>query len=326
MSRYLDAQDVPIGLAAFLAYDDYDHINEPNHISATSLIKPIRQLVLNKRLSPEQRVDSLFKRVKSRMGQAMHVAIEDVWLNHRTEALTALGVPEHKQKLVVVNPIEGENLEGKIVVYMEKRSFKEVGPYVVSGKFDFIFDGQLQDFKFTSTFTYKNQTKAEDYIAQGSLYRWLNPELVTKAHMAINYTFWDWMAGKANMPDYPPKPMLQQIFPLDSVETTQRFVENKVREIARYTQEDDKNIPLCSDKDLWRTDVTYKYYADPTKTDGRSTRNFDDYNEAVTFQLSKGGKGVILKHKPEPKACAYCMANSICGQYKGFVEQGIIKP
>lgn len=325
MSRFIDAQDVPIGLAAFLAYDDYDHINEPNHISATSLLRPTRQLILNQRLTPDQRKESLYDRLKSRMGQAIHSAIEDVWTNHLDEALTALGVPEHQKSKVIVNPSRDLPLpDGAIPVYLEQRSFKKVGKYTVSGKFDFIFDGQLQDFKFTGTFTYSNQTKAEDYAKQGSIYRWLNPDIITKPTMLINYGFWDWSVGKTFSNNYPTKPALGQEFPLESVAQVEHWVTQKLAEIERFSQADDQHIPLCTDKDLWRTEPTYKYYANPEKM-GKATAVFKSREEAVARQIAKGGKGIIQEHKSEPKACNHCAARAICGQYAGFVNQGIIK-
>lgn len=324
MSKYLDAQDVPIGIAAFLAYDDYDHIDEPNHISATALLRPTRQIILGKRLTPEQRKESLYARLKSRMGQAMHSAIQDVWENHREDALAALGVPEAQRARVIINPPKDMDVSRRIPIYMEQREFRKVGNYTISGKYDFIFDGQLQDFKFTSTFTYTKQTKAEDYIQQGSIYRWLNPTLVTRPTMAINYAFWDWAAGKAGMPNYPPKPVMKQEFPLQDPAHTQQWMAQKLNELERYSQSADEDIPECTDKDLWRDEPTYKYFANPEKT-GRATKVFPTYNEAVTYQMNKGGKGIIQKFKSEPKACNYCAAKLICGQYKNFVNQGIIK-
>lgn len=324
MSRYLDAQDVPIGLAAFLAYDDYDHISEPNHISATALLRPTRQIILGKRLTPDQRKESLYGRLKARMGQALHSAVQDVWENHREEALDALGVPEAQRNRIVVNPAADTDLSHRIPIYMEQRAFKQVGKYNVSGKYDFIFDGQLQDFKFTSTFTYAKQTKAEDYIKQGSVYRWLNPNLITRPMMAINYAFWDWMPSKAGMPSYPPKPVVKQEFHLQEVAHTEHWISQKLNELERFDQAEDQAIPLCTDKDLWRDETTFKYYANPANT-GRATKVFDNYQAAIAYQMSKGGKGIVEKFKSPPKACDYCAAKLVCGQYKNFVNQGIIK-
>ena len=47
MSVYLNPSQVPLSLAVFLATDNYDY--EPDTISATGLIRPLRQIILAKR-------------------------------------------------------------------------------------------------------------------------------------------------------------------------------------------------------------------------------------------------------------------------------------
>lgn len=34
----------------------------------------------------------------------------------------------------------------------------------------------------------------------------------------------------------------------------------------------DEEIPECTDEELWRSPTKYKYYSDPNKTSGRSTK------------------------------------------------------
>ena len=46
MRKYLNGTNVPLSVALFLADDNYDY--EPNTISATALIRPIRQIILSK--------------------------------------------------------------------------------------------------------------------------------------------------------------------------------------------------------------------------------------------------------------------------------------
>ncbi len=45
--------DIPLGLAVWLLHDEYDYINEPNYISVTSLMKPIRHIILPPRVPKE---------------------------------------------------------------------------------------------------------------------------------------------------------------------------------------------------------------------------------------------------------------------------------
>ena len=52
MTRYLNPSNVPLSLAVFLANDTYDY--EPGTISATGLMRPLRQIILSRRVPPEQ--------------------------------------------------------------------------------------------------------------------------------------------------------------------------------------------------------------------------------------------------------------------------------
>ena len=69
-----------------------------------------------------------------------------------------------------------------------------------------------------------------------------------------------------------------------------------------------------TEEELWMGKTTHRYYADPTKTTGKSTKNFSDMTEAVQFQASKGGKGIIISEIGKPKRCEYCNAFPVCTQ------------
>ena len=60
---------------------------------------------------------------------------------------------------------------------------------IVSGKYDLVLDGQLSDYKSTSVWTYIYGSKVEDYIKQGSIYKWLSPDKITSDYININYIF-----------------------------------------------------------------------------------------------------------------------------------------
>ena len=144
MSRYSNQMNIPLPLAVFLATDDYDY--DPTAISATALLRPIRQTVLTKRVNPEDNPIDIAGLVSSRMGSAIHAAIEKAWLMPRN-ALKALGVPKKVVNNIVINPSK-EMLQfnpDAIPVYMEQRAYKQVGKYKVSGKFDFVAEGRVQD-------------------------------------------------------------------------------------------------------------------------------------------------------------------------------------
>ena len=113
--HYSNATNIPSAVAVFLATDNYDY--DPNTISATALLKPLRQLILSRRVPQEQTVMDISSMVKSRIGSAIHDAIERAWLTNYKQAFKALGYPEGMIERIAVNPTE--ILPNQIPVYLE---------------------------------------------------------------------------------------------------------------------------------------------------------------------------------------------------------------
>ena len=301
--------NVSLPLAVWLASDDYDYQNDPSVISTTSIMKPLKQLILTKRVAGLVELD-VIDLVPSRMGTAIHDSIEKAWKNP-TKALKKLGIKAN----VVVDP-EEPVLDG-ISVFNEKRFYKTVGNYKISGKFDMVMDGVIMDFKSTSIRTYQTQDKLEDYRLQLSIYKWLVPELIKEEYGEIHYIFTDYQKKLADSTDYPKTRVLTQRIQLLTDAEVQRYIENKLRKIDQLIDSPESDMPNCTDKELWRSEPIYKYYADPSKTTGRSTKNFASQVEANSFCVFKG-KGVVIPVLGEPVRCRYCPAETICNQAKEY--------
>lgn len=325
MTQYTNQTNLPLPIAVWLAHDTYDRAAAG--LSATALMRPIRQLVLTRRLPPGEGLIDISGLVKSRIGTAIHDAIESAWLSDKLfSTLVSLGVPEKTAKRVVVNQ---ENLElGRPVVpvYLEKRSSREVLGHTITGKFDFIMDGRVHDFKTTTTYSYTSGNKDEDYILQGSIYRWLNPDIITDDTMSIIFIFNDWSKNRylSDKENYPHAQVFSRDFELLSEDTTQRFVEGKIRELIRCENLDESELPLCTDKELWRKPDKFKYYKNPMAT-GRSTKNFDTMQEASLKYVQDGSVGRIDTVKGQVTACLYCPAFTICSQKDDLIAAGELK-
>lgn len=319
-AKYTNNSGIPLSVAVFLAVDHYDYI--PNTISATTLLKPIRQVILARRVPDELKIADLEDLIASRMGTAVHDGVEKAWLNHYEQAMRDLGYTPEIIKRVKVNPDPKSLQPGDIPVYMEIRSRKEVAGKTVTGKFDFVGDGRLEDFKNTSTFTWVNSTKDEDYILQGSIYRWLNPDIVTKDTMTIQFFFTDWQRAMSyNNPNYPARRTMSKQYPLKSVAETQLYVENRIALLDQYMNAPEKDIPLCTDKELWRKDPSWKYYKNPANKT-RSTKNFDNEAEAIARWQADGCVGEIVKVDGQVSACRYCPAFAACTQKDALIADG----
>lgn len=92
--RYANHSGVPLSLAVFLASDYYDYNDDPNTISVTTLLKPTRQIVLAKRLPPDNAPLDLVAQMSNRLGAAMHDGIERAWQTNYVNAMLSLGYPK----------------------------------------------------------------------------------------------------------------------------------------------------------------------------------------------------------------------------------------
>jgi hypothetical protein len=327
-TRYTNMQRIPLSVAVWLAWDEYDHNADEKHISVTSLLKSTKQLVLAKRIPLVESLEDISGLVPSRMGTAFHNSIEDAWVDPAKlhKALQDLGYPPGVIKAIKVNPTKQEVEDGCIPVYMEIRSEKEIGGWKVSGKFDFVGEGRLEDFKSTGVFTYVNNTGDKKYVAQGSLYRWLNPDIITQDEMAIQFIFTDWQAmrAKGNDPKYPPSRTLEKKYMMESYQATKAFVVRKLAEIDRCMDVIEEEMPPCTDEELWRKEPSWKYYKNPEKRT-KSTKNFDNKTEAMLRLVKDLNVGVVVEHGGEVVACKYCKAFTECKQKDALIADGSLK-
>jgi len=316
---------ISLPLAVWLAVDPYTNgADRPeyqgrNLISVTSLLKPVRQTVLSSRLDPEDAPVDIMSRVKSRIGHAIHDSIEKAWTDDpkaREQALVALGIPSKVAQKLAINP----EVPADLSLYMEQRHFREVDvdgfKVVVSGQFDMVLNGQNNDIKVTSTFTYTSGNKDEDYSLQGSCYRWLAPDIITSDTMMIQHIFTDWIASRARATEeYPSSPVLDTPYELMPLDETEAWIKSRIREVIKNQNLPEQDVVRCTDKELWRTQPSYKYYTDPDKAaQGRRASKVFSTSAAAHRHRAEKGKGTVLTIPGQVKACGYCPAFTLCSQ------------
>jgi len=168
--------------------------------------------------------------------------------------------------------------------------------------------------------------KTEKYRLQGSIYRWLNPDIITSDRMKINFTFTDWSKLRSMIEKhkgYPPHKMMSIALTLKSPQETELWVRSKLREIKAYIHKDEPDIPHCTQEELWQEATTYKYYKNPSSK-ARATKNFDNFAEAQKRLIQDGSVGVVDIVRGKAKACLYCTAAPICSQAKQLVLDGLL--
>lgn len=331
MAKLVNNSNIPLSVAVYLASNTYDFVPNDKRLSATDFNKSIRQIILRNRagkddgLSSKEETD-IASLVKSKNGTAIHDSIEQTWKNKplRDKALKALGQPQGVIDRIVVNPSPSEITPETIPVYMEIRNEIELDGYTIGGKFDFIADGQLTDFKSTGCWKYEKLESAdEDYRRQGSIYRVIHKDKVTKDTLEIVFWFTDWSANRAKgNPKYPQSPVVPHKVKLWSEEETIQFMRNFIAELERYKDTPEPELPECTPKQLWQDPPVFKYYKNPSSS--RATKVFDDFYEAQQRFIKDGCVGVVKTVHSEPKACKYCAAVNNCSQAKRLIESGAL--
>lgn len=324
---YTNNTGLSLSVALWLANDEYDHNSDPHHISATSLLKSPKQLILPHRVPKSEAIPDVQAQAANRIGSAIHNAIENAWNSTKRSALLAmLSLPQKAIDRIRVNPTAEDLAADPTIfpVYMEQRATKKVGAYTVSGKFDFIIDGMVEDFKSTSTYVYVKGTNKEEQSLQGSIYRWLNPTLITKDHIAIQYIFKDWKAALVKQdPAYPKQQIIQVKIPLISLAATEKFITEKIALVVSLSQAKEEDMPDCTPKELWQGDTSYKYYKNP-KMKARSTKNFTESGPANQRLAEDGYIGVVDEVRGKVVRCKYCKAAPICKQKDRYIMNGTL--
>lgn len=338
MTEYVNQTNISLPIAVWLATDSYDgNSTDPYNISATSIMKSVRQIVLARQQKATGGIEvrELSTLVASRMGTAYHDSIEHSWVDNYEQAMKSLGYPPGLIKHVLINPKPSELYEDCCPIYLEQRAEKKIGKWTVTGKYDMVTDGMVNDIKSTGTYTYEKNTNEAKYRLQGSIYRWLNPTIITGDHIAIQYIFTDWQALRAKTKGYPSQRCLEVMYPLHTLTMTDNYIKAKLvaidkaeAQIATYTGDNldeyiDSILPECSDEDLWRKPPAWKYYSSG-KVTARSTKNFTDAVSANNHMAEKG-KGIVVESGGEVVACKYCDVCNKCGQRDRLKADGSLK-
>lgn len=317
MTQYTNEKSIPLSVALWLAYDSYEHSDDPFTISATSLLKPTKELALQRLPGLVNAPEDVGSLRASRVGTAVHDSIRYVWedKDKRDIALKRLGYPQRVIDRVRVNPDTHD--DDYINVYTERRTNKKLGRWTITGEFDFWADGAFEDFKNTGTYTYQHGTKTTDYIKQLSVYRWLFQDLPSSGLGRIQMLFSNWSASQTFQPNYPPSDIVTMELQLWDPMKTEAWIKEQLKALddALDNLMDQSMLPTCSDKECWKGESTFKYYSKPDAK--RASKNFDSNATAAYAWLQEKGCGEIKEFPGEARYCkSYCSSREVCDQGK----------
>ena len=303
---FTNKKNIPLALQVMLATDNYDHNSDPKTISVTSILRPLRSLVLKSSQRSEP-VKDIFMNIASVVGTAIHNALEEAWESPE-EALETLGITDFDKHIVLT----------------EIRSERVIAGWTVSGKFDICIDGQVQDLKNVNCYAYSKLENREKFILQLSIYKWLNPKDISDDFGVILYHHPDWTSlGKVKQPDsYPPAKMHGEKVLLLSSSEVETYLTKRLGALTAI-KEGSTHLPECTPQELWQRDTIYKYYKNPLKK-GKSTRTSTSSALVYDAYTKDFCVGEVVEIKGKVMACNYCDVSNCCSQKDTIEKAGLL--
>jgi hypothetical protein len=321
--------ELSLSFKLWLASDsDYDFQPGWNTISATSLQRPVRELVLVRQHETEEAESQLnFERViPSALGHLIHKGIlQEPWQKDWKGAFRRLGFSDKFINRIILNPKPEDLTEDSVPVYVERRAEKELGNWVISGQADLIIDGQLYDLKTTNKISiFQAGLNTNNYILQGSIYRWIMSDIIKEDSVQIDYLFLDWDALRAHREaDYPKSKALSKKYPLMSLYETEQYIRRKINLLDKYLESPQGELPRCTSEETWAEPTTYAYYGNANNT--RASKVFDSLPEAYSYLSQQKNKGIVRERPGKAKRCVrFCSAYSVCQQAEQMNLQGLL--
>lgn len=269
-------------------------------ISVTSLIKPPRIRILEKRHKDEINEDAT-RRLWSLLGQAIHHVLE-----------------------------RGE-LAGHI---KEQRIFKIVNGWTVSGQFDLLrlMGGKLSDYKCTSVYSFMLGDKPEWEQQLNSL-AWLcdggqvwNPDGMPDlpAHgtvvnykvdaLEINAILRDFADSKRKDPGYPPVPFQQVAINKWPTEKAAAYVLERVKLHQESENYADADLPSCSPSERWARSDSWAVKK-PGAKKAMAGGVCESLADAQAFQAKTPGSVIEMRPGAAIRCERFCNAKNFCNQY-----------
>lgn len=270
---------------AFVQMAQRDYEYAPNEYRVTSLLKGIRETILERRHSDEIEQD----------------VSDMIWLLFGTAVHSVL---EQQQE---------ENCEIK-----ETRVKIPVGEYILSGQFD-LYNGEtkkITDYKTASVWKiiYGNY---EDWKKQLLIYAYMmrsigfdvdNGEIIAllKDHSKRDAKF---------KPDYPKLPVhpVNFNFTEQDFADIEQWLEDRFFEISLAEMLPDDKLPLCTPEERFNSGDKYAVMKKGRKT---ALRVLDSLEEAESYMAEKGGDEIEIRPGEDKKCQDYCSVNQFCSYYK----------
>lgn len=312
-------------------YSTYDYNQDKHVISATTLYKPIKKIVLPMHYPPKKR--TVESHMASLIGTMIHDQLEQIM---KTKFARKLIKKHFGKKAKVILEVRGSH----------KLTLKGLKKFTITGKNDLIINDILADYKSTKSF--KSEKCNEDlpnlkifkkegyttldrmqqlipnlyeYILQGSTLSYIHKKNKHKYNIKYFYIIhiiMDW--SKASKLD---SPILFMKLPLLSTKEVEKYLTEVLHEYKLAIKLKKKDLDVltdCNKTELWMADTVWKYYASANSV--RAARVFSNPNDAYAYAAGK--TGIVKETIGTPRACEYCEMSDSCKQARVYTKMGLI--
>lgn len=265
------------------------HNKTDKELSATTLLKGIKEIILERRHWQELKDDAA-DRIWAVWGEAVHALLQK----------------------------EGKN------EFTECDFSKTVGEITITGRID-NYDmgaGIVTDYKTASTWKII-LGDCEDWRMQGMIYAWLLHNSGFKIEKCRFVAILkDHSKSKAKRDSrYPQSPVFIYEFTVTKklLDEAEAFITQRITEYLKYQNVADDDIPPCSDKERWAEETKFAVMKTGRKTAVKLCSSQIEANQKV----AELGAGHYVETRPgASKKCSdYCICKDFCNFYNNIVKQ-----
>jgi hypothetical protein len=143
---------------------------------------------------------------------------------------------------------------------IEERLKEPIMGITIAGKPDLFEEPHINDYKCTSVWAVKFEK--EEWVSQLNCYAWFLRKMGFKVKDAfINAILRDWNRRASLITkDYPPIPFKIINVPIWSFEKQDDYVHDRIAIHLNAATEEDKNLPLCTEKERWKNNIRCQSY------------------------------------------------------------------
>jgi hypothetical protein len=261
-----------------------DYIYEPNEYRVTSLLKGVRETILERRHDKEIERD-VSDMVWLLFGTAVHGILE----KHQEDG------NELKEERIKV-PFAGYVLSGQFDLYNDDT--KIVTDYKTASVWKIIF-GDFEDWR-RQTLIYCYMLRQIGFDAQGGqIVAFLKDHSKRDAKIKA---------------DYPPFPVQTVKFTFTDADFAEceEWLTARFAEIAAAEKLSDEDLPICTPEERFNSGDKYAVMKKGRKT---ALRVLDSLEEAEKWKAENGGDEIQVRPGEDKKCADYCSACEFCNYY-----------